>query len=519
MIERDLGIDGLAVMVERQLEVACALVHALMAQPASDLPAEQAEVLALFEDLTLSAAVFGTGAAPRLANGAWRALLGARGTFPSEHLGEVLRTGTPLHLAELMLDLGDRSAPCAATLRPIRDRGGAVTGVIVLCTLLADEVIARDLAVSADALVWGGSVLAESPDYYNGAWGGYTRDARRFAQLYAWKDAIHADDRASYARALGEVTQRGEPAEIEARVRRADGEYRWHRIRFVIAPGARWYAVATDIERARAEAERAELVAREALARAEAERAHRLKDQFIAAAAHELRAPLAALARWELVLRDEAAGIEARAQALDAIRASVRSQERLIGELLEASHAVGGGLQVDLRPLDLEGVLRGALEAAAPAALAGQLALERRGARLSLEVRADAARLRQVLDTLLANAVKFTGPGGQITVSVALEERAVAIGVEDSGCGIAPDFLPRVFEPFSRLHHDPTASGATAGAGLGLGLAIAHQIVALHHGELTVASAGLGRGATFTLRLPIADERRARRLPGASARP
>jgi signal transduction histidine kinase len=216
--------------------------------------------------------------------------------------------------------------------------------------------------------------------------------------------------------------------------------------------------------------------------------------------------------RCERALRDEAAGAAARARALDGIHESALAQERLVGELVDAARAIGGELHVDLRPLDLEGVLRGALEAIAPAALAKQIALDR-GARVAAEVRADAARLRQVLDTLLANAVRFTEPGGRIAVGVARQDRSIEIGIADSGCGIAPDLLPRVFEPFSRSRRSST-SGA---GGIGLGLAIARQIVALHHGELTAASKGPGRGATFTLWLPLADERRARSLSGAGA--
>jgi signal transduction histidine kinase len=487
VIEHDFAIDGPAVPVERRLEVACALVDALIARLASGRPAERTEALALFEKLTLPAAVFGAGHAPRLANGAWRALFGARGAFPSTHLDAAIRTGATTHLAELALELDSCSARCAATLRPISDGAGEATGVIVLCTLIADEVVARELEVTADALVWGGPAFS-APDYFNGAWGVYTRDARRFARLYAWRDAIHADDRSRCEQAFGEASGRGRSAEVEARVRRADGEYRWHRIRFVMAPGSRWYAIATDIEQARAEAERAAL---------------------LAAIAHELRAPLATMLRWEKVLRDEAADAASRAQALDELRERALSQARLAGELVDVSRMAGGELCVDLRPIDLERVLREALEAVAPTALVKQIVLDRRGARGLAEIQGDAARLRQVLDTLLANAVKFTEVGGRIAVTVARQEHSISIEIEDSGRGIAPDFLARVFEPFSKIHH----SWAREGGGLGVGLAIAKQLVALHHGELTAASDGPGRGATFTLRLPTADERHARPAP------
>jgi signal transduction histidine kinase len=522
MIEHDVGIDGPAVLVERELEVTCVLVHALIARPTDEQPAERAEALALFEQLTLPAAVFDAKHAPRLVNEAWRALLGARAAFPGRHLDEVIRMGAMIHLAELELELDDGSARCAATLRPVSEGAGTPTSVIVVCALIADDLISRELAVNADALVWGGPVFG-GPDYFNSAWGAYTRGTRRFARLYAWRNAIHPDDRASCVQAFDETSGRGRAAEVEARVRRADGVYRWHRIRFVMTSGSRWYAVATDIEQARAEAERDELLARARGARAGAEQVHQLQEQFLAAVSHELRAPLTAMLRWERVLRDETADAALRAQALAAIHESALSQARVVDELLDASRVVGGKLDVDLRPLDLEGVLRGALEAVAPVALAKQIALDRRGARIVVDVQADAARVRQVLDTLLANAVRLTEPGGRVTVAVARQEHTVSIEVEDSGRGIAPDLLLRVFEPFSQLHHPEGREGSEGseggGLGLGLGLAIAKQIAVLHQGELTAASAGPGRGATFTLRLPIADERRARSAssPGVRA--
>jgi CheY-like chemotaxis protein/anti-sigma regulatory factor (Ser/Thr protein kinase) len=185
-----------------------------------------------------------------------------------------------------------------------------------------------------------------------------------------------------------------------------------------------------------------------------------------------------------------------------------------VDDLLDVSRAISGKLHVDLSPLDPERVLRAALEAIAPAARAKQIVLDRRGAQVVAELQADEARLRQVLDNLLANAVKFTEPGGRITVAVARRDRTIAIDIEDSGRGIAPERLPHLFEPFSQLE-DPLVH---LNDGLGLGLAIAMQLVVLHHGELTAASAGLGRGATFTLRLPIADERRARAPSEVTAR-
>ncbi len=511
MIEHDLGIAGPAVSMERRLDVACTLVHALVARPAREAPGAGEEARELLETLALPAAVFdAAGRAPRLANRAWTAPPGARARAPlGPHIEEVIRTGVARYLADLALDAPP--ARCAAALRPIRDRAGATIGAIVVCAPITDEVVARELGAGADALVWGGPVCG-GPDYANRAWRAYTGAKHAVSRLH-WQHAIHAADLPRCMLAFGDAARSG-AAEVEARVRRADGEHRRHRIRFVLAPRGRWFGVATDVEDARAEAERDEVLARERAARAEAEQASRIKDQLLAAVSHELRAPLTAMLMWEQVLRDEHADAALRAQALEAVHQSALSQSRLVGDLLDVSRAMRGKLHVDLRPLDLERVLCGAVEAIAPAALAKGIALERRGAPVDAVVQGDDARLRQVLDNLLANAVKFTEAGGRVTIAVAREGSRVVISVEDSGCGIAPESLPHLFKPFSQIGD----SGLPMHGGLGLGLAIAKQIVDLHHGELTAASAGRGRGATFTVKLPAEDQPRVGSPPGGIAR-
>ncbi len=514
MTERHLGTADPVVSMARWVDVACELVHAAVARPTSDAPDGAAEALALLDELALPAAVFdAAGRAPRLANRTWQAWLGAGGGASLDaHVGDALRTGQTTRLAELPLTLDGRLAYCTAALRPIRGGDGTTTGVIVLCALITDRVIAHQLAANADALVWGGPKREDGgTDYFNRAWCAYTGEAGEPAALHAWQDAIHDDDRPGCMQVFGDFVQLASPG-IEVRLRRADGTHRWHRIQFVTAPESRWLGIATDIEDAHASAERVEQLARERAARAAAEQASRLKDRFLATVSHELRAPLTTLLLWEQVLRDETADAALHAQALDAIHQSAVAQSRLVGDLLDVSRAISGKLHIDLRPLDIERVLREALDAIAPAARAKQITLARRGAPAAAEVQGDATRLRQVLDNLLANAVKFTAAGGRITVAVARQDRSIAIDIEDSGRGIAPEFLPHLFEPFRQL--DDSSTGVDGG--LGLGLAIAKQLVALHDGELTAASAGPGRGATFTVRLPIADapsapEARARR--------
>jgi len=244
-------------------------------------------------------------------------------------------------------------------------------------------------------------------------------------------------------------------------------------------------------------------LALERAARAAAEDASRLKDQFIAALSHELRAPIAAMLLWEKVLRDDTANRALHAQALDAIHSSAVAQSRLVGDLLDVSRAISGKLYVDLRPIDIERVVDEALAAIAPAARLKRIELSRRGAPVAIDVRADDARLHQVLDNLLSNAVKFTEAGGRVAVAVTSDERSIAIEILDSGCGIAPEFLPRLFDPFSQT--DDSLSRESGG--LGLGLAISKQLIALHHGTIAATSDGLGKGASFVIRLPIAEQR------------
>jgi len=504
MIDQDLHLGGPAASMARRLESAGALVHALV-HPLVAGRSEDAGSAALLEELTLPVAVFEAARrAPRFANGAWRALHGDDGAaFLRGHVDEVIRTGAAIHLAEVALSPDDGIARCAATLRPLGDHGGGGTaGAIVVCAVITDEVIARELGAGPDALVWGGPG-GGAPDYFNRAWCAYTgwsgAEAVSRPPAHPWQDAIHAADRPGCVQALDEVERRG-AAELVARVRPADGGYRRHRIRFETS-ARRWFGVAVDVEAACAEAERAEQLACEQRARAEAEQSSQLKERFLAVVSHELRTPLTTMLLWEKTLRDESADAALRAQALEAIHQSALSQSRLVEDLLDVSRAISGKLHVDLRSLEIERVVSGALDAIAPAAHAKGIELVRTGGPAVSEVLGDCIRLRQVLDNLLANAVKFTDLYGKITVGVVREASSIAITIADTGCGIAPEVLARLFEPFTQLD----VSLNRANDGLGLGLAIAKQIVAIHRGELTAASAGVGHGATFTLWLPLAE--------------
>lgn len=224
----------------------------------------------------------------------------------------------------------------------------------------------------------------------------------------------------------------------------------------------------------------------------EARNANRLRDQFMATIAHELRGPVSTILLWEQILRVDGLDANTRTQALDSIRGSATSQTLLLADLLDVSRAINGKLRVDARPLSIERVLSASIDDARPAAAGRNLRIDAFFEAELGQVLGDAHRLRQVFDNLLSNAIKWTETGG-ITVRARTRETSVEVEVADTGHGIAADFLPYVFDPFSQ--------DAESG-GLGLGLAIARQLVDVHGGSLTAASAGLGHGATFTVTLP-----------------
>ena len=238
----------------------------------------------------------------------------------------------------------------------------------------------------------------------------------------------------------------------------------------------------------------------EARAREEGLReAGRLKDDFLATVAHELRTPLGAMLGWAHILREEKVDEATSARALDAILRNARLQTRLISDLLDISRVVAGTMRVEMQTVELVAVIRAALETVRPAAEAKGVSLTSNVDAEAGPVTGDPSRLQQVLWNLLTNSIKFTPAGGTVAVRVQAIGGEVEVTVEDSGPGIPPDFLPHVFERFRQA-----GGSATRGkGGLGLGLAIVRHLVELHQGTITVANRNPPPGAAFTLRLPI----------------
>ena len=256
---------------------------------------------------------------------------------------------------------------------------------------------------------------------------------------------------------------------------------------------------ATDRQRRLAERHRDELLLRERRARDEAEHANRLKDQFIATLSHELRTPLNVMLGWTQVL--EGGGPpDAQARAASVVARNGRLLARLVEDLLDISRATAGHFEIAREPISINGVTQSALDAMAPVAEEQDVTLSSQLRAQPGFVEADPARLQQVVWNLLSNAVKFTPRGGRVEVKTEAGADTVVLTVADTGRGFDAAFTPHVFEPFRQAD----SSTRREHGGLGLGLSIARHLVELHGGTITAASDGPGRGATFTVTLPIA---------------
>jgi len=255
--------------------------------------------------------------------------------------------------------------------------------------------------------------------------------------------------------------------------------------------------IARDMTERKRTAEK--LLDREQAARRQAEQANRLKDEFLTTVSHELRTPLNAILGWSQILQTHNLDASETNKALDTITRSARAQNRLIDDLLDVSRIITGKLRLDIRAVDLPGVISAAVDAARPAAEAKNLRLQTLIDPQAELILGDPDRLQQVVWNLLSNAVKFTPKEGRVQIRLEQINSHVEIVISDTGKGIEPEFLPNVFDRFRQSDGSMTRRQG----GLGLGLAIVRQLVELHGGTVSVSSAGEGQGATFTVTLPL----------------
>jgi len=238
-------------------------------------------------------------------------------------------------------------------------------------------------------------------------------------------------------------------------------------------------------------------------ARGEAEASSRAKDEFLATVSHELRTPLNAMLGWSQLLTNNALSGDKLGHAIEVIQRNVLAQSRLVEDLLDVSRIISGQMRLDVQPVEPIRVVSAAIDSARPALEAKRIELEVQLDREAGQILGDATRVQQIVWNLLSNATKFTDPEGTIRVTVRRAGTTIEIIVADTGQGIAPEFLPFVFDRFRQAD----GSFARRHGGLGLGLAIARHLVELHGGTITVESPGIGRGSTFVVRLPYAGRR------------
>jgi PAS domain S-box-containing protein len=310
----------------------------------------------------------------------------------------------------------------------------------------------------------------------------------------SYEREIHPDDRARVYASIQRALKEGIPHDVEYRLVAPDGTIRWcegkGRVEYQDGQPARMSGVCMMVTR-RKEAELARLAA--------AEEASRLKDDFLATLSHELRTPLNAILGWVQMLQCDGLTANHTKQAVEVIGRNARLQAQLIEDILDVSRIITGKLEIERAPVSVPLLVETVVSGIAPAADAKRIRLELHIASELPRIEADPKRLHQVLNNVLSNAVKFTPENGAIMLACASDGRWLNVRVQDSGVGIAPEFLPFVFDRFRQADSRTTRTHG----GLGLGLAIARHLIELHGGDISADSAGENRGTTISMRLPV----------------
>ncbi|RFU47775.1 response regulator [Paraburkholderia sp. DHOC27] len=344
-------------------------------------------------------------------------------------------------------------------------------------------------------------------DFLSKQWLEYTGLDEAHSLGLAWLDAVHADDREEIRQSwLKAVRSGADDYRHELRIRRYDGAYRWFDVRIVPmrdANGAvsKWFGSCTDIHSQReAIEERERLLASEQAARLTAEEANRAKDRFLAMLSHELRTPLTPVLAGAQLLELIAGLPEQARSCVLMIRRNVELEARLIDDLLDLTRVANGKLRLSLETVDVHDVIDSVLELFRSEIQVKQQDVHVDKAAEHHYVLADRARLQQMLWNLIRNAAKFTPDGGHIYVRTRDERMHVQISVEDTGIGIEPEQIGKLFNAFEQGNQNMTRQFG----GLGLGLAITKALTDVHGGTVSAQSPGAHCGATFTITLPTA---------------
>lgn len=421
------------------------------------------------------------------------------GFTDESRMTEALRCG----VADLLTKTGDYLDYLPATVTRVVSQQLLKRQLAEAELLVQREAHYRTLAEAIPQLVWTCLPNGEC-DFLSKQWLAFTGLPERLQLGAAWLEVLHPDDMAPTQRVWQAAVHNASDYDVEYRLRRHDGQYRWFQVRGVAMRDhegkvSKWFGTCTDIEdRKQAEQEREALLVSERAARAVAERAVRIKDEFVATVSHELRTPLNAIVGWAQFLLRDASDHDKLLKGLEVIHRNARLQAQMIDDLLDLSRIMSGKLQLDIGEIDLSALINDVLASVMPSADAKGVAISHSIIAVPL-IQGDSARLRQVLVNLLMNAIKFTPREGKVQLLLRSDAAVAEIAVIDSGHGIKAEFIAHVFDRFRQEDATPSRKFS----GLGLGLAIARQLVEMHGGSIAAYSPGEGLGATFTLRLPL----------------
>lgn len=339
--------------------------------------------------------------------------------------------------------------------------------------------------------------------YIDPVWIEFTGQTRAEASGGGWMDAVHPDDRHNMLRKFRAARRKDAAFRIDFRIRNRDGQYR--KMMAISAPrfernGAfvGYIGSMIDVEQQTAYLEALERS--EAALKASEERlrrADRLKDEFIATLAHELRNPLAPICSGIEVLR-RVPSSSTNLEMLDIMARQAKQLVHLVDELMNICLISRGKIELNIEQISLRGYLASAIEAAEPNIRARRHRLTFDASEEVL-LQADPSRIIQVFTNLLNNAAKFTEDEGAINLVLEKADGDAIVRLRDTGQGIAPDMLTTIFEPFTQGQPRPARD-----SGLGVGLALAKALVALHGGSIEAKSEGVGKGSEFIVRLPLA---------------
>jgi signal transduction histidine kinase/ActR/RegA family two-component response regulator len=413
-----------------------------------------------------------------------------------------------LHAADTQWAAGAASAD--GTLAP-SEVAGVQRAMARMARTTLDQTEARRLsewqfATLADSLPQ--RVFQTNPlghvEYVNRAWAAAGVQAAALVR-HPFESLFHPASTSTLVPAWHASLADGRPVSLRCLLRPAgESGARWYDVNarpLVDATGGvrAWIGTLVDVHQIVTDAHDAEhALTVERTARAEAEKLGQLRDDFLATVSHELRSPLNVISGWSEILRRKGQDNPTALKAAEVIRTHARQQATLIDDLIDITAVTAGKMVLNLEPLDLGAVAAEVVSAQLPSAQLKGVAL-RCVAPDSCVVRGDRRRVFQIISNLVGNSLKFTDAGGSITVEVRRTTDLGALSVSDTGRGIAPLFLPHVFE---RMRQEDSSKTRKTG-GLGLGLSIVQGLVALHDGTVTAASDGPGRGATFSVTLPL----------------